>query len=88
MRVPVLYNRWRFGHAVEPTVTETSLKPRIPFAAEQAMRLTFGSVMVLTLFILPTPYWFLNWVIACFLILSGLSNVCPLVLFFRAIGFR
>lgn len=87
-RIPMLASRWRFGVTGEPSDGEQQQTICASFEAERAMRLTFGVIMVLTFFVLPAPYWFLNWVISVFLLLSGMVNVCPLVLLYRAMGMR
>ncbi|MGD8566822.1 MAG: DUF2892 domain-containing protein [Gammaproteobacteria bacterium] len=88
-RVPILVNRIRFGqdypaNQPEPAVIDS----RFAFEAERAMRLLFAVVMVFSIFVLPRDLWFLNWVIGAFLALAGLVNFCPVVVTFKALGFR
>jgi len=88
-RIPILVNKLRFSQDNNPTLQEASNEsPRFTFEAERAMRLVFGAVLIVAIFMLPKDLWFITWIIASFLTLAGLVNFCPIVLTLRLIGFR
>jgi hypothetical protein len=61
---------------------------RFTFEAERGMRLGFAGIMIATLFLIPEEYWFINWLVAIALFLSGLVNFCPMVATLRWLGLR
>lgn len=77
---PVFYNR--------SLVSDPDHHFSIPFEAERAMRL------VVALFLLAPGYfsldflWILPWFVASMLLLAGVTNICPMVMFFRWMGFK
>ncbi len=60
----------------------------IPFEAERAMRLVVASILALPLFFSVEALWIVPWFVASMLLLAGLTNICPMVMFFRWLGFR
>ncbi|MGD8572797.1 MAG: DUF2892 domain-containing protein [Gammaproteobacteria bacterium] len=88
-RVPILVNRVRYGQDYPPSQPEPIAEhSRFHFEAERAMRLLFAVVMVFSIFVIPRELWFINWIIGAFLTLAGLVNFCPVVVSFKALGFR
>ncbi len=87
-RITVMTARIRTGKG--DVVSSPPPRPnyRFKFDAERGMRLWFGGFMALAFFALPADYWFVNWVIAISLFLSGLVNYCPMVGTLRWVGFR
>jgi len=86
-RVPLMVSRWRMG----TTFREAQRDPatyRYAFEAERGMRVVFAAVMIAAFFVIPTDYWFISWLVATMLFLSGLVNFCPMVALLRWIGFR
>ena len=60
----------------------------IPFEAERAMRLVVALILVFPLFFSVEALWIVPWFVASMLLLAGLTNICPMVMFFRWLGFR
>ncbi len=60
----------------------------IPFEAERAMRLVVALILILPLFFSVEALWIIPWFVASMLLLAGLTNICPMVMFFRWLGFR
>lgn len=60
----------------------------IPFEAEQAMRLVVALFLIMPLFLSAESLWIIPWFVASMLFLAGLTNICPMVMFFRWLGFR
>ena len=61
---------------------------RIPFEAERAMRLVVALILIIPLFLSAESLWIIPWFVASMLLLAGLTNICPMVMFFRWLGFR
>ncbi|MCW8930657.1 MAG: DUF2892 domain-containing protein [Gammaproteobacteria bacterium] len=65
-----------------------TLTPRIPFEAESAMRLVVALILLIPLFFSIEILWIIPWFVASMLLLAGVTNICPMVMFFRWLGFR
>jgi hypothetical protein len=61
---------------------------RIRFDAERAQRLFIAIVFTVLFFLAPKELWILNWFFAFGMLIAGIVMFCPLIAFFRAIGFR
>ena len=86
-RVPLMVSRLRYG-ANYKEVQSNPAEYRFEFEAERGMRVVFGAVMIAAFFVAPADYWFINWLVAIALFLSGLVNFCPMVTILKWIGFR
>ena len=86
-RVPTMVSRWRYGTNYRDVQRDPG-KFRFAFEAERAMRLVFAVLLILAFFVIPADYWFVSWLVAIALFLSGLVNFCPMVMTLRWIGFR
>lgn len=60
----------------------------IPFEAERAMRLVVALILISPLFISASIMWILPWFVASMLLLAGVTNICPMVMLFRWMGFK
>ena len=65
-----------------------SRRGRIPFEAERAMRLVIVLILVLPLLMDIHILWIVPWFVASMLLLAGVTNICPMVMFFRWLGFK
>jgi hypothetical protein len=61
---------------------------RISFDAERAQRLFIAVTFTLLFFAAPKELWIINWFFAFGMLISGIVMFCPVIAFFRAIGFR
>ena len=86
-RVPLMVSRWRYGAAYHEPQPDP-VASRFVFEAERAMRFIFVMVMIPAFFLVPADYWFISWLVAVALFLSGMVNFCPTVVMLRWIGFR
>ncbi len=86
-RIPLMVSRWRYG-ANYHEVQGDPATFRFIFEAERGMRLVFAAVMIAAFFVVTVDYWFISWLVAMMLFLSGLVNFCPMVALLRWIGFR
>ena len=86
-RVPQLVSRLRYGPDYNDGAGNAT-QSRFEFEAERGMRVVFAAVMIAAFFVAPLDYWFVSWLVAIALFLSGLVNFCPMVTILRWIGFR
>ena len=61
---------------------------RIPFDAERAQRLFIAVTFTTLFFAAPKELWIINWFFAFGMLIAGIVMFCPVIAFFRAIGFR
>jgi len=59
-----------------------------PFEAERATRLVIALMLVTPLIFSMDSLWIVPWFVASMLLLSGVTNICPMLMFFRWMGFK
>lgn len=87
-RVPMLVSRLRYGSDYRPQDLLSPGCNRIPFDAERVLRLLVAGLLVLTFVLFPEQTWFFPWFIGFMLFMAGLTNICPMVMGLRWMGFR
>jgi hypothetical protein len=100
-RIPVIVNRLRYGKLAmahgSPAIDtgglgsgrdEPAEKCKFNFEAERLLRIVVFVLLMFTVLIFPEPGWFFPWFIGAMLFMAGLTNICPMVLLFRYLGFR
>ena len=60
----------------------------IPFDAERALRLVVAGLLTATYIVFPAQLWFFPWIVGFMLFMAGITNICPMAMILRAIGFR
>ena len=86
-RIPILLSRLRYGtNAVN--ITPESLSYRFSFEAERMLRIIVFLFMLISYFIFPDVLWFFPWFIGVMLLMAGITNICPMTMVLRFIGFR
>lgn len=86
-RVPLLVSRARYGP--DHTTDLFSLGcAKIPFDAERVLRLLVAAFLIGTYGVLREQMWFFPWFIAFMLFMAGMTNICPMVMGLRWLGFR
>ena len=58
------------------------------YDTERVFRLCIVFFVLLGTYFLPNQFWFMPWFIALMLFMSGITNVCPMALFLKWMGFR
>ena len=84
-RIPILVSKLRYGEFRESS--DPSCKG-IPFDAERALRLVVAGLLITTYIVFPTQFWFFPWIVGFMLFMAGITNICPMAMMLRAIGFR
>lgn len=87
-RVPILVSKLRYGKEFRPQDVLSPGCSRIPFDAERTLRLLVAVLLVLTFVLFPEQTWFFPWFIGFMLFMAGLTNICPMVMGLRWVGFR
>lgn len=87
-RVPLLVSRVRYGTDFRSTDVLSPGCSRIPFDAERMLRLIVAVLLVLTFVLFPEQTWFFPWFIGFMLFMAGMTNICPMVMGLRWMGFR
>ncbi len=101
-RIPLIVNRLRFGKLAVATdavsLYTTGPEPhirggkhnhyRFNFEAERVLRLTVFVLLIFTVLIFPELGWFFPWFIGAMFLIAGATNICPMVMLFRYLGFR
>lgn len=91
LRIPAIISRIRYGkyqpESGEPTQS-THLRFFNSMEAERALRIIISLFVVGSFYIIPDLIWFLPWFVAGMLILAGITNICPMIMFLRWAGLR
>ncbi|MDT8387135.1 MAG: DUF2892 domain-containing protein [Thiogranum sp.] len=87
-RVPILVSRARFGSNYDTSQILSSGCAQAGFDAERALRLIVAVLLVGSYVMFREQVWFFPWFIGSMLLLAGITNICPMVMALRWIGFR
>lgn len=94
-RIPTIISKIRYGRkTTEASATINGLKSVAhgvlfkDFEAERMMRFIVVIFLLISFFSLPEVLWFFPWYVAGMMIVSGISNICPMIMFLRWVGFR
>lgn len=90
-RIPSLISRLRSGHVHDNDVSMTDVSQLTGFRrieAERMIRFMIVLFLFVSYFSFPDVLWFFPWYVAGMMIVAGISNICPMVMFLRWIGFR
>ena len=87
-RLNLLVSRLRGKQGGDASYDEKPPHSRIPFDAERAQRLFVAITFAILFFAAPKELWIINWFFAFGILISGIVMFCPVIAFFRAIGFR
>jgi len=101
-RIPMVVNRLRYGKwAMASDSASVSVgsqdveshghkEPiyKFDFEAERLLRLVIFILLIFAVLIFPESGWFFPWFIGAMLFMAGVTNICPMVMLFRYLGFR
>ena len=85
-RVPLLVNMVRFGKKVPDGPEQGAFK--IDFEAERIGRLVVFALLLVTFVVYREAAWFFPWFLGFMLTLAGITNLCPMIITLRRIGFK
>lgn len=86
-RIPALLSRLRYGQTAvqDPYINQ---KFKFKFEPERLLRVVVLLFLVVTFVLSPESDGFFPWFIGAMLLMAGVSSICPMVMFFRFLGFR
>lgn len=84
-RIPLLINRLTNGGLPEEDVPK---RARFGLEAERLLRIVVFTLFIFTFLVFPELGWFFPWFIGAMLFMAGVTNICPMVMMFRYLGFR
>lgn len=87
-RVPLLVSRLRYGADFRMQDVLSPGCNRISFDAERMLRLIVAVMLIATFVMYPEQTWFFPWFIGFMLFMAGMTNICPMVMGLRWMGFR
>ncbi len=87
-RIPILVSKARYGTDFQQAVQACGGKSTLNFEAERALRLITATLLYISYFVLGETAWVFPWFIGFMLLIAGLTNICPMVISLRLIGFR
>ncbi|BAZ93836.1 aspartate-semialdehyde dehydrogenase [Thiohalobacter thiocyanaticus] len=85
-RIPIIVSRLRYGSDYRDPFTGNC--PRFGFDAERMLRLIVFVLLLASYVGLPEVAWFFPWFIGFMLFMAGMTNICPMVMGLRWLGFR
>ena len=86
-RIPILVSKARYGKDYMTAVNACS-GAKMNFEAERVLRLLIALFLALSYVVFSDVLWFFPWFIGVMLLLAGLTNICPMVMSLRWIGFK
>ena len=86
-RVPKIVSRLRFGPEWHSRFVDKECA-KIPFDAERMLRLIVALMLVVSYVLYQEQLWFFPWFIGFMLLMAGVTNICPMVMSLRWLGFR
>lgn len=88
LRIPMLVSKFRLGAEYNANEILSPGCSRISFDAERALRLLVAVLLVATFIAYKEQAWFFPWFIGSMLLLAGITNICPMVMALRWVGFK
>lgn len=76
------------GKKMPPACAAGAGSPRFNFDAERALRLMFALVLLFGMILFYDWLWFFPWFLGFAVLGAGVSQVCPMLNFFRWCGFK
>lgn len=86
-RIPILVSKFRYGEHYMTAVNACN-GVKLNFEAERMLRFLIALFLVLSYVVFSDALWFFPWFIGVMLLLAGLTNICPMVMTLRWIGFK
>ena len=88
-RIPIIISRIRYGKNFNDQIDNSVCGSLIcKLEAERMLRFIVVVFVLVPFFVLPDLIWFMPWFVTGMLILAGITNICPMVMFLRWAGLR
>ena len=88
-RLPMIVSRLRYGeYSPEPEESTCNMKWFNKIESERVLRFIVSIFVLLPFYLLPEMIWFIPWFVSSMLILAGITNICPMVMFMKWAGLK
>ncbi len=89
-RIPIIITRLRYGKDYKNYLEQPACPRGVlgKLEAERMLRFIVTIFVLISFFVVPDLIWFMPWFVAGMLILAGITNICPMVMFLRWAGLR
>ena len=89
LRFPKVISHLRFGKdTIDSEGSNCNIIWFNKIESERILRFIVAGFVLLPIYVLTDFIWFIPWFIASMLILAGITNICPMVMFLKWSGFR
>lgn len=88
-RVPVVVSRLRYGKNYRMPHEKDDDSGKFYFLeAERVLRFVVVLFLLVTYILYYDLFWFFPWFVAGMLIMAGITNICPMAMFLKWMGFK
>ena len=89
-RIPLIITRIKYGRDYKNHLEASACSPGLlsKLEAERILRFIVVIFVMGSFYIVPDIIWFMPWFVAGMLLLAGITNICPMVMFLRWAGMR
>jgi len=89
LRLTKIISKIRFGKYTQDTEDNNcNMKWFNKIESERVLRFIVSAFVLIPFYIMPDIIWFIPWFVASMLILAGITNICPMVMFLKWSGLR
>jgi len=89
LRLTRIINKIRFGKGnIDTENSDCNVKWFNKIESERVLRFIVSAFVLIPYYVIPDIIWFIPWFVASMLILAGITNICPMVMFLKWSGLR
>lgn len=89
LRLTRIINKIRYGKSnLDTEESDCNIKWFNKIESERVLRFIVSCFVLVPFYVIPDIIWFIPWFIASMLILAGITNICPMVMFLKWSGLR
>ncbi|RDH86033.1 MAG: hypothetical protein DIZ80_00755 [endosymbiont of Galathealinum brachiosum] len=89
LRIPGVLSRLRYGKST-PVQEDSACNVKWfnKIESERVLRFIVSTFVLVPFYVMPDMIWFIPWFVASMLILAGITNICPMVMFMKWAGLK
>lgn len=89
LRLTRIINKIRYGKSnIDTEDSDCNIKWFNKIESERVLRFIVSCFVLVPFYVIPDIIWFIPWFVASMLILAGITNICPMVMFLKWSGLR
>jgi len=89
LRLTRIINKIRYGKSnIDTEDSGCNIKWFNKIESERVLRFIVSCFVLVPFYVIPDIIWFIPWFVASMLILAGITNICPMVMFLKWSGLR